>query len=115
MTAGRRAGAGGGSTRPPRPSASASAADAPASRSCWGPAWVSSPSGSSDAGADSRTPRSRDFPAPTVIGHSGELVAGTLAGRTVLVQSGRFHLYEGHPAAYRALPVRVFAELGVGR
>jgi purine-nucleoside phosphorylase len=55
------------------------------------------------------------FPAPTVIGHSGELVAGTLAGREVLVQSGRFHLYEGHPASLCALPVRVFARLGVGR
>ncbi len=54
------------------------------------------------------------FPAPTVIGHSGELVAGTLAGRDVLVQSGRFHMYEGHPAALCALPVRVFAKLGVG-
>jgi purine-nucleoside phosphorylase len=54
------------------------------------------------------------FPAPTVIGHSGELVAGRLAGRDVLVQSGRFHIYEGHPAALCALPVRVFAKLGVG-
>jgi purine-nucleoside phosphorylase len=54
------------------------------------------------------------FPAPTVIGHSGELVAGTLEGRPVLVQSGRFHMYEGHPAALTALPVRVFARLGVG-
>ena len=54
------------------------------------------------------------FPAPTVIGHSGELVAGTLAGRDVLVQSGRFHMYEGHPASLCALPVRVFARLGVG-
>ena len=54
------------------------------------------------------------FPSPTVIGHSGELVAGTLAGRTVLVQSGRFHMYEGHPASLTALPVRVFARLGVG-
>jgi purine-nucleoside phosphorylase len=54
------------------------------------------------------------FPAPTVIGHSGELVAGTLAGREVLVQSGRFHMYEGHPASLCALPVRVFARLGVG-
>jgi purine-nucleoside phosphorylase len=53
------------------------------------------------------------FPAPTVIGHSGELVAGTLAGRPVLVQSGRFHMYEGHPAALTALPVRVFARLGI--
>ena len=54
------------------------------------------------------------FPSATVIGHSGELVAGTLAGRTVLVQSGRFHMYEGHPAALTALPVRVFARLGIG-
>ena len=53
------------------------------------------------------------FPSPTVIGHSGELVAGTLAGRSVLVQSGRFHMYEGHPPALTALPVRVFARLGV--
>jgi purine-nucleoside phosphorylase len=54
------------------------------------------------------------FPSTTVIGHSGELVAGTLAGRSVLVQSGRFHMYEGHPAALTALPVRVFARLGIG-
>jgi purine-nucleoside phosphorylase len=54
------------------------------------------------------------FPSPTVIGHSGELVAGTLAGRAVLVQSGRFHMYEGHPASLTALPVRVFARLGIG-
>jgi purine-nucleoside phosphorylase len=53
------------------------------------------------------------FPSPTVIGHSGELVAGRLAGRTVLVQSGRFHMYEGHPAWLTALPVRVFARLGI--
>jgi purine-nucleoside phosphorylase len=54
------------------------------------------------------------FPAPTVIGHSGELVVGSLQGRTVVVQSGRFHMYEGHPASLTALPVRVFARLGVG-
>jgi purine-nucleoside phosphorylase len=53
------------------------------------------------------------FPCPTVPGHGGELVAGTLCGRTVLAQSGRFHMYEGHEAATCALPVRVFAELGI--
>jgi purine-nucleoside phosphorylase len=53
------------------------------------------------------------FPSPTVIGHSGQLVAGTLSGRSVLVQSGRFHMYEGHPAALTALPVRVFGRLGI--
>lgn len=54
------------------------------------------------------------FPAPTVIGHSGELVAGRLEGRDILVQSGRFHMYEGHPASLTALPVRVFSRLGIG-
>jgi purine-nucleoside phosphorylase len=54
------------------------------------------------------------FPQPGVAGHKGELVAGTLEGIPVLVQSGRFHLYEGHPASTAALPVRVFSLLGVG-
>jgi purine-nucleoside phosphorylase len=54
------------------------------------------------------------FPEPTVVGHAGELVAGRLAGRDVLVQSGRFHVYEGHDAATSALPVRVAAALGIG-
>ncbi|HUK64531.1 MAG TPA: hypothetical protein VLV15_14400, partial [Dongiaceae bacterium] len=36
------------------------------------------------------------FPLPTVQGHKGELIAGTVDGVSVLVQSGRFHLYEGH-------------------
>jgi purine-nucleoside phosphorylase len=53
------------------------------------------------------------FPKTTVIGHGAELVAGGLAGKEVLVQSGRFHLYEGHDADVTALPVRVFAALGV--
>lgn len=53
------------------------------------------------------------FPPPTVEGHKGELVAGTLAGAPVIAQSGRIHLYEGHDPATAALPVRVFAALGV--
>ena len=53
------------------------------------------------------------FEAPSVEGHKGELVAGRLAGKDVLAQSGRFHLYEGHNANTTALPVRAFAELGV--
>ncbi len=53
------------------------------------------------------------FPLPTVEGHGGELVVGEFGGRDVLMQSGRFHMYEGHSAAVAALPVRVFAELGV--
>lgn len=53
------------------------------------------------------------FHAPTVEGHKGELVAGTLAGAPVVAQSGRFHLYEGHDAATAALPLRALATLGV--
>ena len=53
------------------------------------------------------------FAMPGVPGHRGELVAGELAGRRVLVQSGRFHAYEGHAAEAVALPARVFADLGV--
>ncbi len=53
------------------------------------------------------------FPQPGAPGHKGELVAGTLERVPVLVQSGRFHLYEGHAPAIAALPVRVFARLGV--
>lgn len=53
------------------------------------------------------------FPESTVAGHAGELVAGTLEGVPVIVQAGRFHLYEGHSHAVAALPARVFGELGV--
>jgi purine-nucleoside phosphorylase len=53
------------------------------------------------------------FHPSTVIGHAGELVVGELKGRTVLVQSGRFHMYEGHSAQDAAIAVRAFAELGV--
>jgi purine-nucleoside phosphorylase len=52
------------------------------------------------------------FHLPTVEGHHGELVAGTLSGVPVIAQSGRFHMYEGHSAATAALPARVFAALG---
>lgn len=52
------------------------------------------------------------FHVPTVQGHKGELVAGTLAGVPVIAQSGRFHMYEGHAATDAVLPIRVFASLG---
>jgi purine-nucleoside phosphorylase len=53
------------------------------------------------------------FPEPTVPGHGGELVIGRLAGRRVIAQSGRFHMYEGHDAATSVLAVRAFGALGV--
>jgi purine-nucleoside phosphorylase len=53
------------------------------------------------------------FPAATVVGHAGKLVAGTLAGRPVVTLAGRFHMYEGHPAPLAGFPVRVLHALGV--
>jgi purine-nucleoside phosphorylase len=52
------------------------------------------------------------FPEPGAPGHKGELVGGALEGVAVVVQSGRFHLYEGHAPDVAALPTRVFAALG---
>lgn len=53
------------------------------------------------------------FHLPGVEGHKGELVIGTLGGRMVLAQSGRFHMYEGYRAQENVLPVRVFGALGI--
>lgn len=52
------------------------------------------------------------FPTPGVAGHAGELITGELEGVPVILQSGRSHLYEGHPPQTAALAVRTFAELG---
>ncbi len=53
------------------------------------------------------------FPASTVAGHAGRFLVGDLDGVTVACMQGRFHLYEGHPAAVIRLPIRTFAALGV--
>lgn len=53
------------------------------------------------------------FPSPSVAGHAGKVGVGTISGRTVLVQRGRVHFYEGHPLADVILPVRAYARLGV--
>lgn len=54
------------------------------------------------------------FPPAGVAGHSGRFVAGSLGGRSVLVQAGRYHVYEGHPAEVVGAPVRLSAALGIG-
>jgi purine-nucleoside phosphorylase len=51
------------------------------------------------------------FPPPSVPGHPGRLLLGTLAGRPAVVFVGRLHFYEGHSLGLCALPVRVAAEL----
>ncbi len=52
------------------------------------------------------------FPAATVVGHAGAVVAGSLNGRRVIALAGRFHMYEGHPPQLAAFPVRVMHALG---
>jgi purine-nucleoside phosphorylase len=52
------------------------------------------------------------FPSATVQGHAGQLIGGTLGGRPVVALAGRFHMYEGHPAALAGFPVRVLHALG---
>ncbi len=53
------------------------------------------------------------WPVSTVQGHSGRLVIGKLEGKTVLVQQGRSHFYEGYSPAQVTLPVRVMHALGI--
>lgn len=53
------------------------------------------------------------FPRPTAPGHEGTLAAGELAGRPVLLLTGRVHLYEGYSPREVAFGVRLLAGLGV--
>ena len=53
------------------------------------------------------------FPAPSVPGHAGRLVIGSLAGAPVAGFLGRVHFYEGHPMSLVTLPARLAAALGV--
>ena len=55
------------------------------------------------------------FPSATVVGHSGQVIVGLLAGRPVVALAGRFHMYEGHGAALAGFPARVLHALGAPR
>ena len=54
-----------------------------------------------------------DFPVSTVEGHSGKLIIGKLAGKTVLAMQGRFHYYEGYSMKEVTFPVRVMKLMGI--
>lgn len=55
----------------------------------------------------------RHFPVSTVVGHAGNLVKGTVAGKPVMVMSGRKHLYEGVDVTVATLPLRALLRCGV--
>ncbi len=52
------------------------------------------------------------FPVSTAPSHKGELVLGKLAGKNVVAQNGRFHLYEGWSGDDIVFPVYVLRALG---
>lgn len=47
------------------------------------------------------------FPKPSVKGHSGNLIYGTIDGKNILAFSGRFHHYEGFTFDQSVLPVLI--------
>ncbi len=54
-----------------------------------------------------------NFARSTAIGHKGNFIFGTLAGKYVCAMQGRFHYYEGYPMERVTLPIRVMAALGI--
>ncbi|RMB13056.1 purine-nucleoside phosphorylase [Eilatimonas milleporae] len=53
------------------------------------------------------------FPKPTVEGHSGRMLIGTLDGNPVICMQGRAHAYEGHAPDKLVHGVRLLWALGV--
>jgi len=53
------------------------------------------------------------FPTSTVVGHKGQLVVGTLKGKTMAMLQGRFHFYEGYSMKEVVFPIYVLKALGV--
>ena len=53
------------------------------------------------------------FPVPTVGGHEGRMVVGTVGASRVALLQGRAHLYEGYSPDDVVRPVRTMAMLGI--
>ncbi|MCK5055493.1 MAG: purine-nucleoside phosphorylase [Candidatus Aminicenantes bacterium] len=50
-----------------------------------------------------------------VKGHAGQLVAGRLGGKPVVVMRGRYHYYEGYDIAEVVFPIRTLCGLGISK
>ena len=55
------------------------------------------------------------FPVSTVEGHKGQIVLGTLSGKSVICMQGRFHYYEGYNINDVVYPARVMQKLGISK
>jgi inosine/guanosine/xanthosine phosphorylase family protein len=55
------------------------------------------------------------FSRSTVVGHSGNLIAGEMEGKRIAVMQGRIHAYEGHGPQAIAVPIRILRKLGAER
>ena len=53
------------------------------------------------------------MPAATALGHKGNFVFGTVAGKKIVAMQGRYHYYEGFGVQTVVLPVRVMISLGI--
>ncbi len=53
------------------------------------------------------------FASPSVEGHSGRLILGSLANVPLAVMQGRVHFYEGHSMEKVVYPIRTLAMLGI--
>ncbi|MFA5835967.1 MAG: purine-nucleoside phosphorylase [Bellilinea sp.] len=54
-----------------------------------------------------------NWPLPTIQGHKGRLVVGSLDNQSVLVMQGRTHYYEGPTMGQVTFPIRVMQRLGI--
>ena len=55
------------------------------------------------------------FPSPTVPGHTGNLIAGSVHGVPLVALQGRIHLYEGFSIDEIAFPARALCSCGIYR
>jgi len=53
------------------------------------------------------------FPLSTFEEHAGNLIMGTLSGKSVMVMQGRFHMYEGYTVQQIVFPIRVMKFMNI--
>lgn len=54
-----------------------------------------------------------NFPVSTVVGHTGQMVFGTIDDVPIMCMQGRFHYFEGYPLSKCCMPVRIMKLFGI--